>query len=38
MEYSEAIGGKTRMRKGVSRCPFCSQSAHDRNVLVRCAQ
>ena len=38
MEYSEAIGGKTRMRRGMSRCPFCSQNAHDRNVLVRCAQ
>ncbi len=38
MEYSEAIGGKTRSRRGVSRCPFCSQNAHDRSVLVRCAQ
>ena len=26
MEYSEAIGGKTRMRRGVSRCPYCSQN------------
>jgi hypothetical protein len=24
--------------KGVARCPSCSQNAHDRNVLVRCAQ
>ena len=26
------------MREGVARCPSCSQSAHDKNVLVRCAQ
>ena len=24
--------------KGVARCPFCSQNAHDETVLVRCAQ
>jgi hypothetical protein len=56
-EYSEAVGGKTRRRrgwslmifcaratqglrigKGMARCLSCSQNAHDRNVLVRCAQ
>ena len=31
MEYSEAIGGKTRMRRGVSRCHFCSQ---DEDILI----
>ena len=24
--------------RGVAGCPSCSQNAHDRNVLVRCAQ
>ena len=24
--------------KRAARCPSCSQNAHDRNVLVRCAQ
>jgi hypothetical protein len=23
---------------GAARCPSCSQNAHDKNVLVRCAQ
>ncbi len=34
VKYSEAVGGKTRRRRGVSRCPFCSQNAHDQNVRV----
>ena len=25
-------------KEGAARCPFCSQNAHDQNVLVRCAQ
>jgi len=25
-------------RRGVARCPSCSQNAHDETVLVRCAQ
>ena len=24
--------------EGATRCPLCSQNAHDQNVLVRCAQ
>jgi len=24
--------------EGAARCPLCSQNAHDKNVLVRCAQ
>jgi hypothetical protein len=23
---------------GAARCPLCSQNAHNKNVLVRCAQ
>ena len=23
---------------GMARCPSCSQNAHDKNVLVQCAQ
>ena len=24
--------------EGTARCPLCSQNAHNKNVLVRCAQ
>jgi hypothetical protein len=24
-------------KRGAARCPSCSQNAHDKNVLVRCA-
>jgi hypothetical protein len=27
-----------RGEKGAARCPLCSQNAHDKNVLIRCAQ
>ena len=27
-----------KVEKGAASCPPCSQNAHDRNVLVRCAQ
>ncbi len=31
-------GEKFQRKKGVARCPPCSQTAHDQNVLGQCAQ
>jgi hypothetical protein len=36
--YARATRGLRRVGGGVARCPFCSQNAHDKTVLVRCAQ
>ena len=47
MSRSNQVGGMIARRRGlcqrkngrgVARCPSCSQNAHDKNVLVRCAQ
>ena len=42
MEADDLLGSRNarpeKDGEGAARCPSCSQNAHDKNVLVRCAQ